>query len=293
MQAFFDEGVLTRNGGVRMTRPLGQVRIPSTVQGILARAYRPPAGRAEGPAADTRGDRPGHSACLVRQCPRYTGRIERILADLQAGEFIYEQPCFRRGCDVFFKHALTQEVAYNSLLMERRKLLHERVGNALESLFADADDHLASWRITTATALTSARRSTIWGVRAAGDAALRATWKPKALLRRGLELLKELPDDMERAREEFDLQRRSGFFRYSHTIGPGAPEREAVPMFEQRSYVNGSGMEPRLIKALMHLANLRMNRLELHMARELAGRAVALTVRVDDPGFSRRSPLSN
>ena len=36
VQGFFDEGVLTRNGGVRMTRPLGQVRIPPTVQGILS-----------------------------------------------------------------------------------------------------------------------------------------------------------------------------------------------------------------------------------------------------------------
>src|SRR5262249_3021170 len=35
-----------------------------------------------------------------------------------------------------FKHALTQEVAYNSMLVERRKLLHERAGQALESLYA-------------------------------------------------------------------------------------------------------------------------------------------------------------
>src|SRR5580698_5561850 len=45
--------------------------------------------------------------------------------------------------NTFFKHALTQEVAYNSLLIERRKLLHERAGQALESIFADQlDDHL-------------------------------------------------------------------------------------------------------------------------------------------------------
>ena len=36
VQGFFDEGVLTRNGGVRITRSLGQVRIPPTVQGILS-----------------------------------------------------------------------------------------------------------------------------------------------------------------------------------------------------------------------------------------------------------------
>src|SRR5947209_7745937 len=41
------------------------------------------------------------------------------------------------------KHALTQEVAYNALLIERRKLLHERAGLALESMFAEQlEDHL-------------------------------------------------------------------------------------------------------------------------------------------------------
>ena len=42
-----------------------------------------------------------------------------------------------------FKHALTQEVAYNALLVEQRKLLHERAGEVLESMFAgQLDDHL-------------------------------------------------------------------------------------------------------------------------------------------------------
>ena len=42
-----------------------------------------------------------------------------------------------------FKHALTQEVAYNSLLIERRRQIHERVGSALESVFGEQlDDHL-------------------------------------------------------------------------------------------------------------------------------------------------------
>ena len=65
-----------------------------------------------------------------------------MLADLQAGEFIYEQPALT-DAEYIFKHALTQEVAYNSLLIERRKLLHERAGQALESMFAEQlDDHL-------------------------------------------------------------------------------------------------------------------------------------------------------
>ena len=71
-------------------------------------------------------------------------QLERMLADLQAGEFIYEQPA-AADVEYVFKHALTQEVAYNSLLIERRKQLHERAGQALESIFAEQlDDHLSS-----------------------------------------------------------------------------------------------------------------------------------------------------
>ena len=61
---------------------------------------------------------------------------------LQMAEFIYEQPA-TGDVEYIFKHALTQEVAYNSLLVERRKLLHERAGEALESMFAgQLEDHL-------------------------------------------------------------------------------------------------------------------------------------------------------
>ena len=66
-----------------------------------------------------------------------------MLKGLQAGEFIYEQPALGEA-EYTFKHALTQEVAYNSVLMERRRLLHERTGEAIEALFKDRiDDHLA------------------------------------------------------------------------------------------------------------------------------------------------------
>ena len=36
VQALFDEGALLRNGAVKVTRALSQLRLPSTVQGILA-----------------------------------------------------------------------------------------------------------------------------------------------------------------------------------------------------------------------------------------------------------------
>ena len=49
--------------------------------------------------------------------------LNHLLNDLQLGEFIYEQPAVG-DTEYIFEHALTQEVAYNSVLMERRQQLH-------------------------------------------------------------------------------------------------------------------------------------------------------------------------
>ena len=69
--------------------------------------------------------------------------LERLIARLLLGEFVYEQPSIV-DVEYTFKHALTQEVAYNSVLLERRKRLHEHVGHAIESIYtASLDDHVA------------------------------------------------------------------------------------------------------------------------------------------------------
>src|SRR5581483_11686863 len=73
---------------------------------------------------------------LVRRVIQRTDtQLTHGLAGLQLGEFIYEKPAFPES-EYTFKHALTQEVAYNSVLMERRRELHERTASALEELFA-------------------------------------------------------------------------------------------------------------------------------------------------------------
>ena len=62
--------------------------------------------------------------------------LHRGLAHLQAAEFLYETRLFPEP-DYTFKHALTHEVAYGSLLLERRRGLHARLVEALEALTAD------------------------------------------------------------------------------------------------------------------------------------------------------------
>ena len=67
-------------------------------------------------------------------CPRTA--LYRGLAHLQAAEFLYETRLFPERAYTF-KHALTHEVAYGSLLQERRRVLHARIVEALEALAGD------------------------------------------------------------------------------------------------------------------------------------------------------------
>ena len=62
--------------------------------------------------------------------------LRRGLGHLQAAEFLYETSLFPE-LEYTFKHALTHEVAYGSLLQERRRALHARIVEAIERLYAD------------------------------------------------------------------------------------------------------------------------------------------------------------
>jgi class 3 adenylate cyclase len=143
VQVLLDEGALVRNGTVKLAWPLSELKIPPTVQAILAsRIDRLPSDPKELLQTLSVIGRE-FSQSLIRAVVRKSDdELNRLLKDLQLGEFIYEQPAVG-DTEYIFKHALTQEVAYNSLLIQRRKLLHERAGEALEStVAAQLDDHL-------------------------------------------------------------------------------------------------------------------------------------------------------
>ncbi len=143
VQALFEQGALMRNGAVTLVKPLAELKIPPTVQAILAaRIDRlPPAEKDLLQTLAVLGKE--FPLGLVREATaRPDDELERMLRNLQLGEFIYEQPTFPDP-EYSFKHALTQDVACNSVLTERRRLLHGRIGTAMEKLHADRiEDHL-------------------------------------------------------------------------------------------------------------------------------------------------------
>jgi tetratricopeptide (TPR) repeat protein len=283
VQALFDEGALVRNGTVKAARSLSQLRMPPTVHGILA-------ARIDRLAAEQKDllqtlavlGRESPFGLILQVAPRPNIQLERMLGDLQAGEFIYEQSGVA-GIEYTFKHALTQEVAYNSLLVERRKLLHERAGQALESMFAkQLDDHLGD--LAHHYSRGESARKAVHYLGRAGRQALERTAYPEALalLTQGLEQLKELPDDVERALEELDLQNALGWLLYA-TKGGGAAVRE-TPVVRAKEICEQLGDKARLVEALVALSNFRFNRHERQSAQELAERALTLAERLEDPG---------
>src|SRR5262249_51297031 len=126
VQALVEQGVLVRNGAVKLAKPLDQIRVPATVQAILAsRLDRLSASEKELLQTLAVLGREFPSGLIKRVTGKSDDELERMLSALQLAEFIYEQPA-TGDIEYQFKHALTQEVTYNSVLVKRRRILHER-----------------------------------------------------------------------------------------------------------------------------------------------------------------------
>jgi tetratricopeptide (TPR) repeat protein len=138
VRALVETGRLAGDPGrYRLARPLGSIQIPATVQAVLAaRIDRlpPPAKSLLQSAAVVGKDVPFAQLRAIAELPEEALRAE--LAYLQAGEFLYETSLFP-DLEYTFKHALTHEVAYGSVLHERRRALHARIVEAIETLYPD------------------------------------------------------------------------------------------------------------------------------------------------------------
>ena len=143
VQMLLDERTLVRNGSIKLAKPVSQLKIPRTVEAILAaRIERLPLDEKELLQTIAAIGREFAFSVLKGVVAKSDDELQRMLADLQSREFIRQQAA-ADDIEYVFKHALTEEAAYNSLRFERRKLLHERIGAVLEASFSRTlDDHL-------------------------------------------------------------------------------------------------------------------------------------------------------
>jgi class 3 adenylate cyclase/tetratricopeptide (TPR) repeat protein len=130
-------GAIRRAGnGWGLTRRLEEIFIPDTIQDvIMARIDR----LAEAPRrtlqlASVIGRE--FTRRLLDRIADLRGRTDDFLRELKAIELVYEKSRFPELA-YMFKHALTQEVAYNSLLVQRRRELHRLIAGAIEEIYSD------------------------------------------------------------------------------------------------------------------------------------------------------------
>jgi len=207
VQVLLDEGALVRDrAGVKLTKPLDPLKIPPTVQAILAaRIDRLPADAKELLQTLAVIGREFPISLIGAVVTKSDDELNRLLNALQLGEFIYEQPA-SGDIEYIFKHALTQEVAYNSLLVERRRQLHERTGAALETLYTSTvEEHLAELAHHYGRSANPGKAAEY--LTRAGQQALNrsAFTEAQSQLQQGVEWIKKLPPSPERDTRELEL----------------------------------------------------------------------------------------
>jgi class 3 adenylate cyclase/tetratricopeptide (TPR) repeat protein len=193
-------------GRYRLAMPLSEVQVPGRVQAVLsARIDRLPSDdkRLLQTAAVVGKDVSFPLLAAIAELADEA--LLQALSRLQAAEFLYETALFPEP-EYTFKHALTHEVAYGSMLQERRRGVHARIVEAMETLYSDRlPEHVE--RIS-----QHAFRGQVWDkalgyLKQAGDKALArsAVKEAVAYFDQALHALRQLPQTPERAAQEIDL----------------------------------------------------------------------------------------
>ena len=203
---------LLQNGSIQkkddqfvLTRDISSDQVPDTIQGIIA----------------ARMDRLEESLKRIMQVAAVIGRefafriLETItemkeelksgLVNLQGLEFIYEKSLFP-DLEYIFRHALVQEVAYNSLLINRRKEIHEKIGRAIESLYPQRLEEfceMLAYHYSKSGNLAKAYEY----LKDSAKKAVRndATFEAVRFYREAMEALTKLPQTDDNKREQVDL----------------------------------------------------------------------------------------
>ena len=208
VRALVEIGVLVgERSAYRLATALPDVQVPAVVQAVLtARIDRLPLEekRLLQTAAVIGTEVPLELLQAIAEVPDEVLRVG--LAHVQAAEFLYETRLFP-DLEYTFKHALTHEVAYGSLLQERRRALHARIVESLEGLagerVAEQVERLAH----------HAMRGEVWDkalayCRQAGEKALARSAYREAVgsFEQALSALAHLPETRDTREQAIDLR---------------------------------------------------------------------------------------
>jgi class 3 adenylate cyclase/predicted ATPase len=288
VRSLIDQGVLIRNSAGKaplpvplLTKPLTEIQLPLTVQGILAARIDRLGAQEKGLLQTLAVIGKNFSLSLVRRVSHVVDdELLTLLSRLQAGEFIYEQVAFPESTYTF-KHALTHDVAYNSVLIEQRKVLHERTAQAIEDVCCCENPQQTLEEQCSELAYHYSRSGNVEKaveyLRLAGEQAMQRSARGEAgtHFAQALELLRTLPHSPQRINQELQLLivlggalSGSKGYRNAEVERVYAQIRDLLPQAEETPY---------LIPVLMGLWRFTSIRGEYQTAHAIAARLRRLT----------------
>jgi predicted ATPase len=285
VQTLAEEGVLSgARGQYRLERAPTELHISPTVQGVLAARIDRLAAEEKTLLQQLAVIGREFPLSLVRQViAQPEEEIYRLLSSLQHKEFLYEQPAFPE-VEYSFKHALTQEVAYGSVLQERRKALHERTAQAIEALYSGSlEEHYSD--LAHHYSRSGKTEKAVEYLHLAGQQAAQRSANVEAIthLTTALELLNTLPDTRERAQQELMLQVTLGT-PLQATRSYASPEVKAT-YTRAWELCQQLGETRQLFPALFGLRTFYHVGGEFLAARELGEQLLGLAQRKQDPAL--------
>jgi predicted ATPase len=209
------------------------------------------------------------------------GVLQQGLRQLVEAELLYQRGLPPQA-SYFFKHALVQDTAYQSLLKSRRQQLHQQIARVLEAHFPEltaTQPELVAHHYTAAGVIPQALP--YW--RQAGQRAVARSANQEAIshLTTGLTLLQTLPETTERVQQELTFQMTLGVPLIA-TKGFAAPDTGQA--YERaRALCQQLGDTPQIFPVLYGLNVFYSARGEGQMSREVAAQSLRLAQQVRDP----------
>jgi class 3 adenylate cyclase/predicted ATPase len=269
--------------GATHASPLPPLAIPSTLQdSLMARLDRLAPVREVAQLGAILG-REFSYELLHAVCPVDEGSLQQGLRQLVEVELLYQHGLPPQAT-YLFKHALIQDTAYQSLLKSTRQQYHRQIAQVLEEKFSETKETQPELLAHHYTEAGLVGQAIPYWQQAGQRASQRSAYKEAiSHLARGLELLKTLPDTLERVQQELVLQLALGGPLIA-TKGYASPE-VGKSFTRARELCQQRGETPELFSVLGGLMTFYANRGEWQTAHELAEQLLSLAQRVQDPTF--------
>lgn len=279
LRSLIEGGGLVLEGSKWIATPLvGSLKVPDTLQGVLL----------------SRLDRLSEELKQLMQKAAVIGRVflyrvlERMtsdtslpdqLASLETLDLVHERSRVPE-IEFIFKHALTQEVAYQTLLAPARKALHRKVGEALEALFLDRLEEFAGVLAYHFFSAESWQKALDYSIRS-GNAAFRVCAYPEARdhYGRALECFKHLDDDPEHLRQKVEIT----IQLVGASLHAGVPEKNLAMLVEAEKIAQSLNDPVQVARVELWIGRVHYISGELKQAVGYYQKVLSLAPELQDP----------